>query len=165
MFPFANSCTENNRLVGFCGCARSSGDNHLITQAHGSLRRGETLGEIRQIRRPEGMMRLSLVVEQRPWPRRAGIITPWRTTGKKRERRRMGASARSVNPGADAFCNGPGNSGGRIRTCDLRVMSPTSCHCSTQLWRTRLRRLGGAVKPSAERCSNAARIGFKRSFS
>jgi hypothetical protein len=22
-------------------------------------------------------------------------------------------------------------SGGRIRTCDLRVMSPTSCHCST----------------------------------
>jgi hypothetical protein len=73
------------------------------------------------------MMRLSLVVEQRPWPRRAGIITPWRTTGKKRERRRMGASARSVNPGADAFCNGPGNSGGRTRTCDLRVMSPTSC--------------------------------------
>ena len=23
------------------------------------------------------------------------------------------------------------SSGGRIRTCDLRVMSPTSCHCST----------------------------------
>src|SRR3954452_4954416 len=28
-------------------------------------------------------------------------------------------------------CLGPGGSGGRIRTGDLRVMSPTSCHCST----------------------------------
>ena len=27
-------------------------------------------------------------------------------------------------------------SGGRTRTCDLRVMSPTSCHCSTPRWLT-----------------------------
>ena len=28
----------------------------------------------------------------------------------------------------------PGGSGGWIRTIDLRVMSPTSCHCSTPRW-------------------------------
>ena len=72
-------------------------------------------------------MQLSLVVNQRPWPRRTGIVTPLRTVCKTRKRRRLVASAFSVNHGAGAFCNGPKNSGGWIRTSDLRVMSPTSC--------------------------------------
>jgi hypothetical protein len=104
-----------------------SGDNHLITRAHGSLRWGETLGQNWPIRRPQRMVRLSLVANPRPWPRRARIVTPLRTVRKKRRRRRSWTSAHSVNRGAGAFCNGPKNSGGRTRTCDLRVMSPTSC--------------------------------------
>ena len=36
--------------------------------------------------------------------------------------------------------------GGRIRTADLRVMSPTSCHCSTPRRRTIVPRPRAAVK-------------------
>jgi hypothetical protein len=54
-----------------------SRDNHLITRPHGSLRRGETLGEDGPIGRHGWRERLSLAADQRPWPRRAGIETPW----------------------------------------------------------------------------------------
>ena len=44
--------------------------------------------------------------------------------------------ANGQNARPPAFCRGPFpsvrvGSGGRTRTCDLRVMSPTSCRCST----------------------------------
>jgi len=89
-----------------------SGDNHLITRAYGSLRRGETLGRKGPSRRHGWRERLSLVADQRHRPGRAGIVTPLRTVRKKRERRPLGASAFSVNRGGGAFCNGPKNSGG-----------------------------------------------------
>ncbi len=45
----------------------------------------------------------------------------------ERKRRGVSASALFVNPWVGGFRNDPPTSGGRIRTYDLRVMSPTSC--------------------------------------
>ncbi len=43
------------------------------------------------------------------------------------KRRRVSAPALVVNPRVGGFRYGLLTSGGRTRTCDLRVMSPTSC--------------------------------------
>jgi len=84
-----------------------SGRNHLITRAHGSLRRGETLGENGQIGWPGGRLRLSPPANQRQRPRKARIVTPWRNWRRNRKRRRGLSTACSVNRRAAAFCNGP----------------------------------------------------------
>ncbi len=43
----------------------------------------------------------------------------------------MLVSSLAVEIFVDLVVGGGVGSGGRIRTCDLRVMSPTSYHCST----------------------------------
>ena len=47
-----------------------------------------------------------------------------------RRDRKSGTYEKGADPGGSAP-GGDRGSGGRIRTCDLWVMSPTSCHCST----------------------------------
>ena len=56
----------------------------------------------------------------RPQPRTLPNLA---TTGQNEQRRRGLSAASSVNRGAGRVCNRLGNSGGRIRTYDLRVMS------------------------------------------
>ena len=145
MWPLPNGCaarreerTDNRwktvarRLLAQPAWLRALSErNHLITRAYGSLWRGETLGENGHIGLSGGMLRLSLVVNQRHWLRKAGIVTPWRNWHKKRKHRRGLSTVFFVNRGAAAFCNGLVNSGGRIRTYDLRVMSYTSPKITT----------------------------------
>ncbi len=52
---------------------------------------------------------------------------PSRRLALKRERRRVSAPAFVDNPQVGGFRTDTLTSGGRTRTCDLRVMSPTSC--------------------------------------
>ena len=61
-----------------------------------------------------------------PGSANARSLNPCESPCTKRQRRRGLSAASFVNRGAGRVCNRPGNSGGRIRTCDLRVMSPTS---------------------------------------
>ena len=98
-------------------------DNNLITPAGGLERLGETFGQMGPKWRDRRRGRLSL----RDNPETpARIDDPRKPLREKQKRRRCWASAFFVNRGAGWVCNRPTNSGGRIRTCDLRVMSPTS---------------------------------------
>ena len=108
------SSASRDHIEGSCrqrqACpACPSGRNPLITRAHVSAGDRETLGRRGPDGRPDGMGRLSLVVDRRHWPRMGGIVNSLRTIGRKRKRRRGEASAFSVNRGAGRVCNRPGN--------------------------------------------------------
>ena len=106
-------------------CLRHSRDNHPITPARISARDSETSARNHRPRHRPGQRGLSTAFgpRDREQPRPLANLA---TTGQNDERRRGLSAASFVNRRAGCFCNRPGNSGGWIRTNDLRVMSPTS---------------------------------------
>ena len=112
-------------------------DNPLITPAGDSERPAETVAEIGSGWAVGGGHRLWPIATNRDtqfnapfMSTRLSLRKPLRNlrvgAGQKRQRRPSLSGGVHREPWADRVCNRPGNSGGRIRTCDLRVMSPTS---------------------------------------
>ena len=109
-------------------------DNHLITPAGGDERPGETSGRNRPLWpsrwtrpvMPGGGFETRLIRGPAPRVLRKPSPKPRRRRASARKRRRGVSAASRMNRGAGRVCNRRRNSGGRIRTYDLRVMSPTS---------------------------------------
>ena len=151
-------------------------DNGAITPAAKSLYRGEISwhGRPPACRKRAGSMRwLSVSANQRTRLNRAEIVTRCGDWRRKRKRRRGLSTAFSLNRGAGHVCNRPKSSGGRIRTSDLRVMSPTSYQAALPrdreryfrglIWRVkRLRFADCRLSPRRRESAHHRKLKFKR---
>ena len=92
----------------------------------------------------------------------ARSLNPCESPRTQRQRRRGLSAASFVNRGAGRVCNRPGNSGGRIRTYDLRVM-PVATLRSRMHPRDRLGSVGTGSGRSRRRSAQIASVanGFR----